>query len=163
MGDAILPSTSVPCTSTICVMQYSDKKHMKIYKQEEANKNASNGGNTGSGGFGNSKHNQQQNNSQQQVEYLYAQQELQEMKIPSDFIQVPIENRDINPTPYSRVEIFLDHPLLQYVTIVDTPGVNEKELLNKAVVEFLPYTDAVIIVIDANGGITTGVCNSFIQ
>ena len=129
MGDAILPSTSVPCTSTICVMQYSDTKYMKIYKQDEKT----------------------------QQEHLFAQVELEEMRVKSDYVQVAVENRDVNPTPYSRVEIFLNHPLLQYVNIVDTPGVNEKELLNKAVVEFLPRTDAVIIVIDANGGITTGV------
>lgn len=77
--------------------------------------------------------------------------------VPPEYVRAPLQDRK-KPFPYVKVEIYTNIPLLQYLTIIDTPGLNECNGLNERVRQCVVQADAVIVIMDFSGAATNSVC-----
>ncbi|XP_027052186.1 uncharacterized protein LOC113679429 [Pocillopora damicornis] len=133
LGERLLPSSSLSTTSTLCELKYGEERKIVAHLKDTDSKT----GLTSTIFL---------ENPTESSGKSYLQQ-------ISPFVHVKGADRG-KGTIYKKVEIFWPHQLLKKgVTIIDSPGVGESEVMDEVVTEYLPQAFGFIYVINsANAG-----------
>lgn len=135
LGERLLPSSSLSTTSTLCELKYGEERKIVAHFKDTDSKT----GLTSTMFL---------ENPTESSGKSYLQQ-------ISPFVQVKGADRG-KGSSYKRVEIFWPHQLLKKgVTIIDSPGVGESEIMDEVVTEYLPQAFGFIYVINSTnaGGV----------
>jgi GTPase SAR1 family protein len=166
LKEEILPSTAVPCTSTIVHLKYSKTKMLKIhYFSEEELNNSSNSIHMESGKLKlkdlrrNFKRFRSSNSdmTQPRIDTIYLSDDTQQ--VPQKYVFVESDESTVTrASPYSLVEVYWPNDLLKHgIELVDTPGLNESELFDNIVEEYIPKATACCCIINCEHTITDSV------
>eukprot|EP01091_Cochliopodium_minus_P011909 TRINITY_DN3496_c0_g1_i2.p1 TRINITY_DN3496_c0_g1~~TRINITY_DN3496_c0_g1_i2.p1 ORF type:complete len:613 (+),score=215.79 TRINITY_DN3496_c0_g1_i2:19-1857(+) len=170
LGDTILPSTIINSTSAISLIKHNKNKRLRARKtnlkkieekEERATKEASEGVDKEKimeKLFGE----KDENNEDENIDYEWVEKDLSGVldieEATLEFFKAKKENRTY--PLYDLVELYCDSEVLENgITLIDSPGLNENEMLTKMVLKFLPKTTGIICVVNAGQGATLSLKN----
>eukprot|EP01091_Cochliopodium_minus_P015443 TRINITY_DN5502_c0_g1_i1.p1 TRINITY_DN5502_c0_g1~~TRINITY_DN5502_c0_g1_i1.p1 ORF type:complete len:580 (+),score=158.36 TRINITY_DN5502_c0_g1_i1:34-1740(+) len=182
LGDMILTSTVLNCTSAITKINYNEKKSIrarktnieklkdkegKAYKDLDNDKKEEDINEEILEQVGTEKKGERKENKSKKIfEEEWIEKDLSKVEDVEGSIRefLKADRKDRDYPLYDLVQLNFDSKVLQNgITLIDSPGLNENENLTRMVLKYLPKTIGIVCIVNARQGVTLTVKEFFIK